>query len=290
MGEGIGRYFWTRDCSANWFEHVSGCLDDGVGRFYAKNPGWFASDLEGMIDWCAAERIDALAVEGFLSDRHDPYLSKAQGFDAPRRVCKYARRKGVGLWLVTPRRADGMVYRELYDQSERFDLLPPERVRKELPELTGIAFENEPFDGGEFLAVPATGQDLLVEPIRAACAAAASRGVRKLVLRVSPSPHRANVEFNYRAFAYFTDCPARKLEDFVREVMAPRLGGLAAANDYVEWAGLVSAPRRIPAAVRGVAKRIGGITDSETLGRWYSLAEYLGAVRFAAEQREEARS
>lgn len=284
------RMFLVRDCSANWFEHVPGCLDEETGRFYAKNPGWFATDLEGVIDWCAAEGIGGLAVEGFLRDRHDPYLSKAQGLAAARRVCGYAKEKGVALWLVTPRRADGAVWRELYDQPERFDLLTPERVRQELPDLTGIAFENEPIDGGEILGVSATGPDLLVEPIRAACAAAAARGARKLVLRVSPSPHRANSEFNYRAFAYFADSPARTTADFVRDVMAPRLGGVAAAERYVAWAGLVSEPQRIPAAVREIGRLVGTMTDPEALGRWYSLAEYLGAARFAAEQREEDRT
>ena len=149
----IERAFLVRDCSANWFEHVAGCLEEGAGRFYAKNPGWFATDLEGMIDWCAAERVGALAVEGFLSDRHDPYRSKAQGLDAARRVCGYAKKKGVALWLVTPRRADGLVFRELYDQPEAFDLLSPERIRAELPDLAGIAYENEPIDGGEMKAV-----------------------------------------------------------------------------------------------------------------------------------------
>jgi len=290
MSERMKRTFLVRDCSANWFEHVPGCLEEGTGRFYAKNPGWFATDLEGAIDWCAAEGVDALAVEGFLSDRHDPYRSKAQGFDAARRVCIYAKKKGVALWLVTPRRADGAVYRELYDQPEKFDLPMPERVRAELPDLTGIAYENEPIDGGELLDVAAAGEDFLVEPIRAACAAAAAQGRTKLVLRVSPSPHRANAEFNYRAFVYFTDDPARTLQDFVRDVMAPRLGGLAAAEKYVAWAGLVRTPQRIPAAVRELAQLTGTMTDAETLGRWYSLAEYLGAARFAAEQREEVRS
>ena len=284
------RVFLVRDCSANWFEHVPGCLDDGVGRFYAKNPGWFATDLEGMVDWCAAERIDALAVEGFLGDRHEFYDSKAQGFDAARRVCEYAKKRGVALWLVTPRRADGAIYRELYDRPEKFDLLSPGRIRRELPDLFGIAYENEPIDGGKLLDVAATGPDFVVEAIRAACVAAASIGVGKIVLRVSPSPHRANVEFNYRAFPYFADNPARTLQDFMRDVMAPRLGGLEAANRYVEWAGLASAPRRIPAAVRELAKLTGKLSDHEALGRWYSLAEYLCAIRFAAEQREEARS
>ena len=290
MSERLKRVFLVRDCSANWFEHVPGCLEDGAWRFYAKHPGWFATDLEGMVDWCVADRIDALAVEGFLSDRHDPYRSKAQGFDAARRVCEYAKKRGVALWLVTPRRADCAIYRELYDQPEKFDLLSPERIRRELPDISGIAYENEPIDGGKLLDVAATGPDFVVEAIRIACVEAASMGGDKIVLRVSPSPHRANVEFNYRAFAYFTKNPAKTLHDFVRDVMAPRLGGLAAATSYVEWAGLASAPQRIPAAVRELALLTSKMTDSEALGRWYSLAEYLGAARFAAEQREEARS
>ena len=285
------RMFHVRDCSANWFEHVAGSLEAGTGRFYAKDQDWFATDLEGMVDWCAAERISAIAVSGFLSDRHDDACkSKNRGFDAARRVCAYAKGKGIGIWLVTPRRADGAVYHELYDSSEKFALLPPERVRQELPDLAGIAYEGEPIGGAEFLDVPTTGSDLLVEPIRAACAAASARGQAKVVLRVSPSPHRANAEFNYRAFTYFTDDPSRTAEDFSRDVMAPRLGGVAAAERYGEWAALVRRPHGIPAAVRELARLVRTVTDPETLGRWYSLAEYLGAARFAAEQREEDRA
>ena len=132
----MDKIFLVKACSANWFKHVPGSLDDETGDFYTKGSGWFVTDLGGMIDWCAAEGISALAVENFLSDRHDNYLSKARGFDHARRVCSYARSKGVKLWLVTPRRSDGLVYRELYDQPEGFDLLTPAHVRKELPDFT----------------------------------------------------------------------------------------------------------------------------------------------------------
>ena len=182
------RMLYVRDCSVNWFEHVSGSLDDETACFYAKNPGWFATDLEGVIDWCTAERIGGIAVEGLLRDRHDavPVKDGSGGFEAARRVCDYAKAKGIDIWLVTPRRADGLVYRELYDQPEKFDLLSPERVRAELPGLVGIAYADEPIDGGVFLNVPTTGLDFLVEPIRAACAAASVRGETKLILKVAP--------------------------------------------------------------------------------------------------------
>lgn len=65
MSERLKRVFLVRDCSANWFEHVPGCLEDGAWRFYAKHPGWFATDLEGMVDWCVADRIVALLVSNF---------------------------------------------------------------------------------------------------------------------------------------------------------------------------------------------------------------------------------
>ena len=286
------RMLYVRDCSVNWFEHVSGSLDDETACFYAKNPGWFATDLEGVIDWCTAERIGGIAVEGLLRDRHDavPVKDGSGGFKAARRVCDYAKAKGIDIWLVTPRRADGLVYRELYDQPEKFDLLSPERVRAELPGLVGIAYADEPIDGGVFLNVQTTGLDFLVEPIRAACAAASVRGETKLILKVAPSPHRANAEFNYHAFAYFTDDPARTFADYVRDVMAPRLGGMAYAKKYVEWAGLVRNPSRIPSAQSELAQMLPGLTDTAALGRWYSLAEYLGAAQFAAEQREGAKA
>ncbi len=284
------RMLYVRDCSVNWFEHVPGSLDDETASFYAKNPDWFATDLEGVIDWCAAERIGGIAVEGLLRDRHDavPVKDGSGGFEAARRICGYARAKGVGIWLVTPRRADGLVYRELYDQPEKFDLLSPERVRVEISGLAGIAYVDEPIDGGAFLDVPATGLDFLAESIRASCAAAFAHGETRLILRVAPSPHRSNAEFNYRAFTYFTDDPARTFTDYVRDVMAPRLGGMAYAKKYVEWAGLAGCPSRIQCALRELAQILPELTDPMALGRWYSLAEYLGAAQFAAEQREEA--
>ncbi len=286
----IRRMLYVRDCSINWFEHVSGSLDDETAYFYAKNPDWFATDIEGVVDWCAMERIGDIAVEGLLRDRHDavPVKDGSGGFEAARRVCGYARAKGVGIWLVTPRRADDLVYRELYDQPEKFDLLSPERVRAELSGLAGIAYEGESIDGGTFLDVPATGLDFIVEPIRASCVAAFAYGKTKLILKVSPSPHRANVEFNYRAFTYFTDNPTRTFADYVRDVMAPRLGGMAYAKKYVEWAGLLRKPSRIPSAQSELAQMLPELTDAAALSRWYSLAEYLGAAQFAAEQREEA--
>lgn len=282
----MDKIFLVKACSANWFKHVPGSLDDETGDFYTKGSGWFVTDLEGMIDWCAAEGISALAVENFLSDRHDNYLSKARGFDHARRVCSYARSKGVKLWLVTPRRSDGLVYRELYDQPDGFDLLTPAHVRKELPDFTGIAFKDEPIDGGVSLDVKATGKDFIVEEIRSACVRAVSRGVDKAVLRVSPSPHFANVEFNYLAFVYFADDASRTFGGFVRDVMAPRLGGMDVAVKYVEWARLAAKPDAIPAAVCGIAQVVEKFTGDEVLGRWYSLAEYLSAVHFAARQRE----
>ena len=92
----MNKIFLVKACSANWFKHVPGSLDDETGDFYTKGSGWFVTDLEGMIDWCAAEGISALAVENFLSDRHDNYLSKARGFDHARRVCSYAPRRSGG--------------------------------------------------------------------------------------------------------------------------------------------------------------------------------------------------
>ena len=77
MSERLKRVFLVRDCSANWFEHVPGCLEDGTGRFYAK-------------------------------------------------------KRGVALWLVAPRRADGAICRELYDQPEKLDLLSPECIRRDI--------------------------------------------------------------------------------------------------------------------------------------------------------------
>ena len=82
------RVFWTWDNSHNWNVNVPGSQNAGIGNPYLKAGEWFERDYRRSIDWCAAHGIDAVGVVGLLRDCHG-------GVDAARRICGYAREKGV---------------------------------------------------------------------------------------------------------------------------------------------------------------------------------------------------
>jgi len=129
------------------------------------------------------------------------------------------------------------------------------------------------------------GRDVLaVEAVRAVCRSALTAGADGVSMWGEVSPHRANAEFSYLALSFFGTAPDRTMDAFVREVMAPRLGGLAMAERYLDLAGLRNCPRKIPAAVREITCLAASQDAYETVGRWYSLAESLQARCWAAEE------
>ena len=99
------RVFWTWDNSQNWNVNVSGSQTAGIGGPYLKSSEWFERDYRKSIDWCAAHGIDAIGVAGLLRDCHG-------GVDAARRVCGYAREKGVRVYLICGLYTYGGVYYE----------------------------------------------------------------------------------------------------------------------------------------------------------------------------------
>ena len=99
------RVFWTWDNSHNWNVNVPGSQTAGIGNPYLKSAEWFERDYHLSIDWCAAHGIDAVGVVGLLRDCHG-------GVDAARRVCGYAREKGVRVYLISGLYTYGGVYYE----------------------------------------------------------------------------------------------------------------------------------------------------------------------------------
>ena len=99
------RVFWTWDNSHNWNVNVPGSQNAGIGNPYLKSGEWFERDYRRSIDWCAAHGIDAVGVVGLLRDCHG-------GVDAARRICGYAREKGVRVYLISGLYTYGGVYYE----------------------------------------------------------------------------------------------------------------------------------------------------------------------------------
>ena len=99
------RVFWTWDNSHNWNVNVPGSQTAGIGSRYLKSGEWFERDYRRSIDWCAAHGVDAVGVVGLLRDCHG-------GVDAARRVCGYAREKGVRVYLISGLYTYGGVYYE----------------------------------------------------------------------------------------------------------------------------------------------------------------------------------
>ena len=99
------RVFWTWDNSHNWNVNVPGSQNAGIGSPYLKSGEWFELDYRRSIDWCAAHGIDAVGVVGLLRDCHG-------GVDSARRICGYAREKGVRVYLISGLYTYGGVYYE----------------------------------------------------------------------------------------------------------------------------------------------------------------------------------
>lgn len=87
------RFFWNWDHSTNWCLNTVGRQNCGVSNNYTKPAEEFVRDFTRMIDWCAAHGIDAIGVVGLLRDCHG-------GEESVRRLCGYAREKGVRVYLI----------------------------------------------------------------------------------------------------------------------------------------------------------------------------------------------
>ncbi len=99
------RFFWTWDHSTNWCMNTLGAQNCGVGNEYSKDPQMFELDYKRAIDWCAAHKMTAIGIVGLLRERHG-------GVEAARRICAYAREKGVLVYMIAGLFAYGGIYYE----------------------------------------------------------------------------------------------------------------------------------------------------------------------------------
>jgi hypothetical protein len=112
-----------------------------------------------------------------------------------------------------------------------------------------------------------------------------SRGMQGLTVWGEPSPYHATVELSYLAFARFTWEPALTWDRFIAEDVAPLLGGVEAADEFVRIAEEVDAhqvlpPERLEALRRAAIDHRAG---DDAGRRWLSLEDqiarriYMGA-------------
>ena len=87
------KLFWNWDHSTNWKLNVNGIQNTGVGNYYTKAPDVFETDFKRMVDFASANGIDGVGVVGLLRESHG-------GEFAARRLCTYAREKGVRIYLI----------------------------------------------------------------------------------------------------------------------------------------------------------------------------------------------
>ena len=129
---------------------------------------------------------------------------------------------------------------------------------------------------------------LAVDSIRQQCRLSYAAGIQGVSMFGEISPFHANTEFNYLALQYFADHPMDSIHSFAEQVMAPRLGGTALAERYLELGALNKTPEKIPSAVREIAKIIPGVTDDDALRRWSYLASFLNSYYWESVQEKKA--
>ncbi len=125
------RFFWTWDHSTNWCMNILGSQTCGVGNPYLKNPEMFEYDYMRAIDWCAEHRIDGIGIAGMLRDRHG-------GVESARKVCAYAREKGVLVYIIAGLFAYGGIY---YEGDHKYSL---NKFFEKNPECIGVNADGSP--------------------------------------------------------------------------------------------------------------------------------------------------
>lgn len=111
----------------------------------------------------------------------------------------------------------------------------------------------------------------------------AELGMEGLTVWGEPSDYFATVELSYLAFARFTWQPTLRWAEFVAEDLAPRLGGLAAAERFVAIAEEIDANQVLPldrlSALQAEAIATMAVLTGEPARRWLTLGEQLARRR-----------
>ncbi|PZO80925.1 MAG: hypothetical protein DI629_05620 [Mesorhizobium amorphae] len=105
-------------------------------------------------------------------------------------------------------------------------------------------------------------------------------GMEGLTVWGEPSDYFATVEFSYLAFARFTWNPALSWDDFVREEIAPRLGGEDQAKRFISIAEEIDAAADLPAPRLAQLHREALLAacagEDRAARRWLTLADTIG--------------
>ncbi len=125
------RIFWTWDHSTNWCLHAYGAQNCGVANEYAKAPEMFEKDYMRVVDFCAEHKFDAVGIVALLREKHG-------GVESARRLCTYAREKGVKIYIISGLFGYGGVY---YDGDHKYNL---DRFLRENPECMARTENGEP--------------------------------------------------------------------------------------------------------------------------------------------------
>lgn len=99
------KLFWNWDHSTTWCLNTLGTQNCGVGNYYTKAPDVFLKDFTRVIDFAAAQKIDAIGIVGLMRDAHG-------GDESARRLCGYAREHGVRIYLIAGLYSYGGLYYE----------------------------------------------------------------------------------------------------------------------------------------------------------------------------------
>lgn len=125
------KFFWSWDHSTNWCLHMLGAQNCGVANAYAKPCESFFNDYKRVVDFCAEHNIQAIGIAGLLRDKHG-------GVEEARRLCDYARSRGVRIYLIAGLYAYGGIY---YEGEHKYSM---NRFFKENPETVGIDSKGNP--------------------------------------------------------------------------------------------------------------------------------------------------
>lgn len=125
------KMFWTWDHSTNWCLHAAGAQNCGVANEYAKYPELFEMDYKRNVDFCSEHGIDAIGIVGMLRDKHG-------GIESARRLCDYANKKGVTIYMIAGLYAYGGIY---YEGDHKYNL---DKFFEKNPECMGINEDGSP--------------------------------------------------------------------------------------------------------------------------------------------------
>ena len=114
-----------------------------------------------------------------------------------------------------------------------------------------------------------------IDKLRRQCRLSHTSGINGVSMFGECASFHTGSEFNYLALEYFSDDPYASNEDYIADVMAPRLGGKAIAEEYFEYAQYTNTPEKIPQASKRIAKITASIENYDHLRRWQYLASFL---------------